>query len=56
MKSKSESEQRLEALGWDFVPTGPNEWEWVKFKDGAPIARQGDDIWRRDSGASSAQD
>ena len=36
-------------LGWEFMPTGPEEWEWVKFdKDGSIIARQGDGDWAED--------
>ena len=40
----------LKGLGWDFVPTGPNEWKWMKF-DGPgnrAIAQQGSATWRID--------
>ena len=37
---------RLKTLGWDFLPTGLNEWDWLKFsKDGIYFAREGDAIW-----------
>lgn len=41
--------ENLAAWGWDFMPTGPDEWEWLKFDaTGACIARQGDAVWKRD--------
>jgi hypothetical protein len=40
----------LKKLGWDFLPTGPNEFDWLKFdKDGNVIARGGDATWAKDS-------
>lgn len=37
------------ARGWEFVPTGPEEWTWLLFNSaGVIIARQGDARWRRD--------
>ena len=37
--------------GWDFVPTGPNEWEWKLFSpEGAILATQGDSTWAHDLG------
>lgn len=40
---------RLEALGWQFVQTSDTDGEWKKFdKEGVPIARQGDNIWKAD--------
>lgn len=42
-------EQQLMARGWSFVPTGPNEWEWMKFDgEGRPLGRQGDIEWLQD--------
>ena len=39
---------QLEKLGWDFVPTSPNEYEWCKFYDGHVIAVEGDGTMTRD--------
>lgn len=40
---------RLHAQGWQFMPTGPNEYDWLKFdKAGERIASGGDDTWRKD--------
>ncbi len=37
------------ALGWEFLPTGPNGYDWLKFdKDGTRIATGGDHVWRKD--------
>jgi hypothetical protein len=42
-------QEHLKRLGWRFVPTGPNEWEWIKFDDlGRPEASQGSAIWAAD--------
>ncbi len=42
-------EELLKKLGWVFVPTGPEEWEWIKFdKGGEPIGRQGSEHWKQD--------
>lgn len=41
-------EARLKELGWDIVPTGPEEWEWLKFNGDEVIAREGDDTWWHD--------
>jgi hypothetical protein len=40
----------LEALGWDFLPYAPNEWQWMKFDPhgGQRIAIQGDRTWAAD--------
>jgi hypothetical protein len=43
----------LEKLGWTFGMTGPNEWDWIKFRGDlssqrAMVARGGDEIWARD--------
>ncbi len=50
----------LEALGWDFVQTGSNAWEWMKFNSNKTLlpgkyilptgllARQGSKTWRDD--------
>lgn len=39
----------MESLGWEYVPTGPNEWEWLKFDaSGKCIASQGDETWTKD--------
>lgn len=39
----------LNALGWEFVPTGPNEWEWRKFDAaGRCVAAQGGATWVAD--------
>lgn len=40
----------LEKRGWAFLPTGPNEYEWVKFRPfgRSTIARQGDETWAAD--------
>ncbi len=41
--------REMEALGWVFSITGPNEGEWVKFeKGGCVVARQGSATWRMD--------
>lgn len=42
-------EKAMVKLGWEFVPTGPNEWEWLKFdQHDNIIARQGDKEWGSD--------
>lgn len=39
----------LEALGWDFLPYGPSEWQWMKFDaTGKRIAVQSDAVWGAD--------
>jgi hypothetical protein len=38
----------LEKDGWTFVMTGPNEWDWIKFKNDRRIAVGGDETWARD--------
>ena len=41
--------RHLHARGWEFVPTGPDEWEWVKFgPDGKRVASQCDGVWAGD--------
>lgn len=48
-KFTSEQVSKLEALGWDFVPTAPDEYDWLKFaNDGEIIARGGDEVWAKD--------
>ncbi len=40
---------KLKALGWDFLPYAPDEWQWMKFDaDGKCIAIQCDQTWARD--------
>jgi len=29
----------LKAKGWEFIPWGPDEWNWAKVKDGQVIAQ-----------------
>lgn len=40
----------LKKLGWEFMQTGPEEWQWMKFnpESGAVIAVQGDETWKKD--------
>jgi len=38
----------MHKLGWEFMPTGPNEWSWLKFMHDHPIARQCDKTWAED--------
>ncbi len=39
----------LDGMGWKFVPTGPNEFDWLKFdKDGMRIAQGGGAVWFED--------
>ncbi len=39
----------LERLGWEFLPTEPNQYNWLKFdKCGGKIAQGGDAIWSAD--------
>lgn len=39
----------LRDLGWEFVQTGPEEFEWVKFdRHGRRFAVQGDTFWFHD--------
>lgn len=39
----------MQAKGWDFMPTGPNEWDWLKFDaEGNVIAKGGDETWNAD--------
>ncbi len=41
--------EALESLGWQFLPIGPNEWEWRKFdQNGKVTAIQGDEQWAKD--------
>ena len=41
--------QGLEKLGWQFIPTGPDEWEWKKFDSkGNVVAVQNDEMWKKD--------
>lgn len=38
----------IKSQGWSFVPTGPNEWEWLLFsKEGKPIGQQLDAQWTK---------
>ena len=42
MKLTKTEIKRLHRLGWDFLPNGPNEWEWMKFdKKGNRVATDG---------------
>lgn len=43
-----ETIMRLEAMGWAFYPSGPNEYEWMKFKGDTRVARGGEETWFRD--------
>lgn len=36
----------MESLGWLFMPTGPEEWEWLLFDGDKVVARQGGALWR----------
>jgi len=39
----------LDGMGWKFVPTGPNEFEWLKFNNfNVCIARGGSWVWDED--------
>ena len=39
----------LKSKGWDFLPFGPEEWQWMKFNStGERIAVQGDGTWAED--------
>lgn len=39
----------MAARGWEFFPTGPNEWDWIKFdSEEKEVARQGSEEWHRD--------
>lgn len=42
--------QELQAMGWIFLPFGPDEWQWMKFckLTGANIAIQCDRTWKYD--------
>jgi len=40
---------KLENMGWEFMPIGPNSWSWLKFStDGLVEARQYDETWQED--------
>ena len=44
-----EAVNALRRMGWDFVPTGPNEWDWLKFgRHEQVIATGGDRVWALD--------
>ena len=39
----------LDGMGWQFLPTGPDEYSWIKFDGaGVRIASGGDDVWAED--------
>ncbi len=38
----------LEQMGWEFMPTGSEEWTWLKFDGDALTATQGDATWVHD--------
>jgi hypothetical protein len=41
--------ERLQELGREFIPNGPDEWMCVKFnEDGLSVAVQGDSQWEED--------
>jgi hypothetical protein len=40
--------QYMKSLGWEFMPTEANQWEWLKFVDNLVVARQGDPTWSAD--------
>lgn len=40
-----EQVETLRGLGWDFVPTGPNEFDWLLFGAGKVIAHAGGAHW-----------
>lgn len=43
------TEKKMEALGWKFLPYGPNEWQWMKFDEtGKRIGFQCDPTWAAD--------
>lgn len=46
--------EKLKSWGWDFMPTGPNEWEWMKFDaEGKRVAVGGDSEWQDDLTAAN---
>lgn len=55
-KQQAMREAALEAMGWMFCQTGPNEGEWMKFvDDGKPVARQCDEAWEQDLASADRQ-
>lgn len=40
---------KLKELGWKFLMTGPNEFQWMKFNGNRCIAQQGDEVWETDN-------
>lgn len=39
----------LKAMGWDFLPYAPNEWQWMKFDaTGKYLAQEGEPVWAAD--------
>jgi hypothetical protein len=38
----------MEGLGWTFMPVAPEEWTWLKFKDGKHVGSHHDAEWYRD--------
>ncbi len=41
--------EALNNLGWAYLPTGPDEWDWIKTDGhGKVIARGGDKVWAAD--------
>lgn len=52
MTEKKMTEQEMDNLrakGWDFIPWGPNEWNWAKFAtDGKCIAQGMDETFFED--------
>lgn len=40
---------KLKELGWQFLMTGPNEFQWMKFDEDKCIAQQCDEVWKADN-------
>lgn len=39
----------LKDMGWDYLPTGPDEYDWLKIgAGGRVVARGGDKVWAED--------
>ena len=41
--------QELKKLGWQFMMTGPNEFQYLKFDGDKCIAQQCDAVWTADN-------
>ena len=48
-KFTKEEISALKKLGWEFMPNGPNEYDWMKFNsEGKRISTAGSIAWRED--------